>query len=161
MQEQDKPQFAEGMTALSLVFGKEVTKPLARAYFMALQEYPINNVLSAIDNHVKNGKFFPKPIELADIINTGKPNNNDKALLAWLSIERAISKLGPYRTLELNDRLAMEIIKHVGGWSNLCSLTTKELDFKKRDFIQAYTTTAITDDKDLPKSLAGCMMFRS
>jgi hypothetical protein len=55
----------------------------------------------------------------------------------------------------MDDRLAMEIVKHVGGWSNLCNLSYKELDFKKREFVEAYKTTALTSDKDLPKSLAG------
>lgn len=155
MNEQDKNEFTKHMISLSEMFNKEVTKPLARMYFDALSEYSVEQIGQAVNEHIKTGRFFPKPVELSDIINRGKPNNKDKALLAWMSVERAISAIGPYRTLTLDDRLASKIVEHVGGWSNMCKLTTKELEFKKRDFIEAYTTTALTSDKELPKSLAG------
>lgn len=151
----DEKRFGEAMATSAAIFDKKLTAPVLRITFETLKEFSIEQVEAAFLMHLKTGEFFPRPAQLIEIINVGKPNNNDKALLAWLSIERAISKLGPYRTLTLDDRLAMEIINHIGGWSHICSLSYKELDFKKKDFIQAYTTTAITDDKDLPKSLAG------
>jgi hypothetical protein len=155
MNDYDKEQFSRALVESSFVFPREITTPLKKIYFEALEDLDINDVYAAFKKHNATAVFFPKPIDIRNIINSGKPNNEDKAVLAWLSITNAISKIGPYRTLTLEDRLAMEIVNHVGGWSNLCNLSYKELDFKKREFVEAYTTTAITSDKDLPKSLVG------
>ena len=155
MNEQDKQTFANQLMVLSEVFGKEVSKPLARIYFESLAEYSIDQVTQAINKHIKTGKFFPKPVELTDIINGGKPNTQDKALLAWLSIIDAMKKLGAYRALTVNDRLALEVVKQIGGYTNLCSLTYKELEFKKREFVEVYTSIEKIDEDLLPKSLQG------
>jgi hypothetical protein len=155
MNNNDEKKFGELMAVSGSIFDKELTKPILRIMFETLKEYSIDQVDAAFTKHLQTGDFFPRPSQLIRIINAGKPNNEDKAVLAWLSITNAISKIGPYRALTLDDKLAMQIINHVGGWSNLCNLSYKELDFKKREFIQAYTTTAITNEKDLPKSLAG------
>lgn len=155
MKNSDEMKFAETMTMLGVVFPTNVTQTLANAYFVALKPFTIEQVMAAAERHIEIGRFFPKPIELADIINAGKPNGEDKAVLAWMSITSAISKIGPYRSLILDDRLAMEIVKHVGGWSNLCNLSYKELDFKKREFVESYKVAALISQKDLPKSLSG------
>lgn len=155
MNNNDEQAFINQLMLLSEVFGKEVSKPLARIYFETLAEYSIDQVTHAANKHIKTGKFFPKPVELTDIINGGKPNTQDKALLAWVSIIDAVKRLGPYRTLTLKDRLAMQIVNHVGGYVGLCSLSTKDLEFKKRDFVEAYTTADKVDEELLPKSLKG------
>lgn len=151
----DKKKFGELMAVSGSIFDKELTAPMLRIMFETLSEYSIDQIGAAFTKHLQTGDFFPRPAQLIRIINAGKPSSDDRATLAWMSITNAISKIGPYRTLTLDDKLALEIIKHVGGWSNLCNLSYKDLDFKKREFVEAYKATAVTNEKDLPKSLAG------
>ena len=155
MNDSNEMKFAETMTMLGVVFPTNVTPVLAKAYFLALKRFTIEEVTAAAERHIETGKFFPKPVELTDIINAGKPNTQDKALLAWVDVITAIGKIGSYRELTLNDKLSMKVIKSIGGWSNLCSLTYKELEFKKREFIGIYATTEKVDDNLLPQSLKG------
>ncbi len=155
MNESNEMKFAEIMTMLGVVFPTNITPVLAKAYFLALDKFTIEQVGAAAEQYIKTGKFFPKPVELTDIINGGKPNSKDKALLAWVSIIDAMKKKGAYRSLTLDDRLAMQIVNHIGGYVNLCSLSYKDLEFKKREFIEAYTTTEKIDDNLLPSSLKG------
>lgn len=155
MNNQDKEKFSEALVESSFVFPRDITKPMLKIYFEALEDLDINDIHRAIKKHNGSAVFFPKPVDIRNIINSGKPNTENKAVLAWLSITAAIGTIGPYRSLTLDDRLALKIVKHVGGWSNLCKLSYKELDFKKREFVEAYTATALTSKKELPKSLAG------
>ena len=155
MNDSNEMKFAETMTMLGVVFPTNVTPVLAKAYFLALKRFTIEEVTAAAERHIETGKFFPKPVELTDIINAGKPNTQGKAVLAWLGIIDAIGKIGPYRSPVLSDRLSMQIVNHVGGWGNLCQLDFKQLDFKKREFVEAYVATAVTDENLLPQSLKG------
>lgn len=156
MNEQDTKRFTvEVMIPLSEMFAKEVTKPLARMYFNALKEFTIDQVVAAVEKHIEQGRFFPKPVELRDIININKPKIEDKALLAWNHIERSISKLGPYRALTLTDGVTAKSLDSVGGWVRICSMDHKELEFKKRDFIKTYLATAPTSEDSLPILING------
>ncbi len=155
MNNSDKERFSTALVEASFVFTKDITKPMLKIYFELLEDLDINDIHRAIKKHSQTGQFYPKPADIRNIINADKPSSDDKATLAWMSITNAIGKIGPYRTLVLDDKLALEIIKHIGGWSNLCNLSYKDLDFKKREFVEAYKATALTSDKDLPKSLAG------
>ncbi len=155
MNSDDKGQFSTALVEASFIFTKDITKPMLKIYFELLEDLDINDIHRAIKKHCQVGQFYPKPADIRCIVNSGTPSTKDKATLAWLDITAAIGKIGPYRSLTLDDRLAMKIVKHVGGWSNLCNLSYKELDFKKREFVDAYTTTALTSEKELPKSLAG------
>lgn len=155
MNDNDKERFSSALVAASFAIPRDVSKPMLTAYYNLLSDLDISDIEIAIENHCRVSQFYPKPADIRNIINGGKPNSKDKALLAWVSIIDAMKKKGAYRSLTLDDRLAMQIVNHVGGYVNLCSLSYKDLEFKKREFIEAYTTTEKVDDNLLPKSLKG------
>lgn len=155
MNNSDKARFKNALVGASVIFTKEITKDFLNVMFESLKDLSIEDLERSIMTHIKTGKFFPKPAQLIYLINANKPNNKERALIAWLEVENAIVRVGQYRSLHLSDRLAIEVIKRIGGWQNICSLETKELSFKKREFIDAYTAIDHIDDNELPKSLAG------
>ncbi len=67
MQEQDKNAFRDMMMAAGEVYGREITKPLLQIYFSALTSSSIDQVNSALMDHMKDekvGQYFPKPADL-------------------------------------------------------------------------------------------------
>lgn len=163
MQETDKNSFHELMLGAGELYGKEITKPLLRIYFNALEDLTIEQVTHAFSAHIKStdqaGTFFPKPADLIRQI-TGSVKEQqqlveDRAEMAWACIEREISRIGSYGTLELEDKQAIAAVKSIGGWRQLCMSTYDQLVWKKKEFMSAYDTYERTDLSMLPNKLPG------
>ena len=155
MTNEDKNEFTEVLVTASFVATKDITKPMLKIYFELLEDLDINDIKAAVKKHCQTSVFYPKPADIRAIINANKPKIEDKALLAWNHIERSISKLGGYRSLTLTDRVSAKSLDSVGGWQRICSMSYKELEFKKRDFIKTYLATAPTSDNLLPIKMNG------
>ncbi len=163
MIEQDKRKFKELMAGVGEVYGKDITKPLLSIYFNALEDLSIEQAAQAFTNHVrstgKESTFFPKPADLIRQIEGSteqkKEAVEDRAMIAWACVERAISKVGSYGTLKLDDKQAIAAVKAMGGWQSLCLSTYDQLTWKKKEFIKAYETFERTPIENLPASLPG------
>jgi hypothetical protein len=163
MQETDKNSFHELMLGAGELYGKEITKPLLRIYFNALEDLTMEQVTHAFSAHIKStdqaGTFFPKPADLIRQI-TGAVKEQqqlveDRAEMAWACIEREISRIGSYGTLELDDKQAIAAVKAIGGWRALCMCTYDQLVWKKKEFFSSYDCYERTDLSALPSKLPG------
>lgn len=163
MNESDKNDFTEIMMGLGELYGKEVTKPLLRIYFTALQNMTIQEFSQAASLHTqsieKAGTFFPKP---ADIIRalTGSIEKQaqeveDKAEMAWACVVGEISRIGHTSPLQIEDRQAMAAVKALGGWMSLCMSSNNELTWKKKEFMKVYETYERIPVDQLPHQLPG------
>jgi len=163
MIESDKDNFKELMVGVGELYGKEMTKPLLRIYFGALEDYTVDQISRALTAHVKStskaGTFFPKP---ADIIRQleGSPedqtkNLEDRAELAWGCIEGEIRRIGSYGSLDIGDKQALAAVKAIGGWQRLCMSTYEELVWRKKEFTNAYECYDRTPIDALPSKLPG------
>lgn len=163
MQDTDKHAFHELMMSAGEIYGKEVTKPLLRIYYNALEDLTIKQVTHAFTMHMRctdqNGTFFPKP---ADIIRQISGTNQqyqrsieERAELAWQCILGEISRVGPYKPLTLDDGQAMAAVKGLGGWISLCKCSYDDLTWKKKEFISMYEGYENTPLEHLPKQLPG------
>ena len=163
MIEQDKRKFKELMAGVGEVYGKDITKPLLSIYFNALEDLSIEQAAQAFTNHVrstgKESTFFPKPADLIRQIQGSteqkKEAVEDRAMIAWACVEGAISRIGPYGTLKLDDKQAMAAVKTMGGWQSLCRVTYDQMTWKKKEFIEAYKTFDRTPIENLPAALPG------
>lgn len=63
----DKPLFSRAMTRLFAIYGDELTPALLHAWWGALEEFPIEDVMAAMNLHAKDpkaGMFRPTPAHL-------------------------------------------------------------------------------------------------
>ena len=67
MTESDMPVFAAALHRLGEVFGEPVSTGRADAYFAALEDLPIEAVLTAARAAIRGSKFFPRPAELREL----------------------------------------------------------------------------------------------
>ena len=118
MTNQDRAAFGRMMFALGDTFHEPVTELRVEAYFDALRDLPIADVLVAGRAAIRDARFFPRPIELREHLD-GKVE--DQAELAWVAVQREVRRVGytgtPTWPDEATRRAAMELY---GGWTALC-----------------------------------------
>ena len=158
MDNQDKKEFATLITSMSELYGKEASTDLMKLYFEILIDYSIEDVKQGFNKHVldpKQGTFFPRPADVVRHISSNQPSLEAKGEMAWAIINKKISSLGSYVNLELGDRQALAAVKALGGWKYVCSKTTEQLVWVKKEFISIYENYENTAMELLPQSLPG------
>jgi hypothetical protein len=138
LQAKDSGAFAQMLSAVAAVYGREVTPDVTAIYWAALAPYDLAAVRQAFDRHVKSpdaGQFMPKP---ADLIRMLGGTSSDAALQAWAKVERAIRRVGGHDSVAFDDPLIHRAIDDMGGWVKLCATTEDELPFRARDFQNLY-----------------------
>lgn len=145
MTDTDRPRFAELMLALSETFESQVSSLRMQLYFDSLRDVPIESVTSAVQAAIDRLKFFPKPVELRELI-AGPVA--DTAALAWADFVSEVSRVGYMRTPSL-PATTMETIRIVfGGWRQACGALpaadgerAPEFMGWRKQFIAAYGDT--------------------
>ena len=158
MIESDKVSFAEIMVGYGEMYNKEITKSLMRVYFSALQAYSIQDIEQGFGKHSadpKHGSFMPKPADIIRQIEADKPSVESRAELAWMTIEKKMGSVGAYGSLKLDDLQALAAVKSLGSWKHLCHTEIDKLQWKRKEFIEAYKNFESTPIEALPSHLAG------
>lgn len=120
----DRIAFAQGLFLLGETFNEPVSEVRAEGYFLALRDVPVADVLEAIQRAITECRFFPRPVELREMIG-GRVE--DRAEIAWLAVLRLVRRYGypgtdgrgaaPEFPDEASKRAALELY---GGWVALC-----------------------------------------
>ena len=71
MTDVDRPRLAKLLAVFCEAFNEPVSDLRAEAYFIALQDLPIH-ALESVQIAALNGKFFPRPRELRELIAPGE-----------------------------------------------------------------------------------------
>jgi len=148
---QSKQVFSEYMSMLSELFDKEVTPVLSRAYWSILSPFSDAQCKAAFDAAIARCRFFPKPAELLELISGPE---TDKAMLAWLRVDKAVRTIGNYESIDFaDDRAINSTIEAMGGWVALCNTSEAEWKWKRKEFENLYP--AMTRRTDHPEYLPG------
>lgn len=158
MIESDKQEFRMLMVGIGELYSKEITKPLLQIYFGSLAKFPIDQVSNGISKHVadqKHGTFMPKPADIIRQIEAGKPSPEQRAEMAWMTIEREMSRIGAYGSLKMDDLQALAAVQSLGSWRELCHTDISKLAWKRKEFIEAYKNFENAPLESLPNHLVG------
>ena len=118
MTDHDAVAFGEAMHALGHVFNEEITRIRIEGYFDALREFPMPQVTAAVRLTMRTCRFFPKPVELRELM-TGRADA--RADLAWGELLREVRRVGYLGTPMFTDASMLPTIHTVfGGWRHLC-----------------------------------------
>lgn len=123
MTELDRVPFAEGMLVLSETFNEPVSELRTEGYFEALRDHDINEVNRAIRQAMRACKFFPKPVELRELIDG---TTADAAEAAWGTVLREIRRVGYIGTPNLEPRTFKAVCELWGSWQRLCTTLPAE-----------------------------------
>ena len=158
MDNSNKKEFAQTLSAVGEMYDKKISTNLMKMYFDSLIDYSIGDVKSGLSKHSldpKHGTFFPKPADIVRNIAGQQQTPTDRALIAWMEIEKRISSVGSYGTLKIEDKQAMMAVKAIGSWQQLCATDRDKLAFKRQEFIANYNALENTPVEMLPESLLG------
>lgn len=134
---EERARFLEGIAGLYELHGKEPQKPLTKIYFFALARYDIEIVLQAMAKALGKSKFFPKPVEIIEIIE-GKIES--RAEVEALKVLDAMKTLSRTNAVVFDDPVTAAVVERgYGGWFKLAS-THKEANdtWFVKDFRQRY-----------------------
>lgn len=132
----ERKEFMDMFSGLCLTLGKEPSKNLILAYHTALSRFDIGVVKEAINKAVVSFKWFPKPVEIIELIEGSSVDNSE---IQCAQAFEAVRRVGPYESVVFDDPVTQEVIKqYYGGWPKFCEGDEGEEVFKKNDFKKAY-----------------------
>lgn len=158
MIESDKESLAEIMVGYGEMYNKPMTKSLMRVYFMTLKQYSLEEIENAMIKHSKDpkhGSYMPKTADIIRQIDIDKPSVDCRAELAWMTIEKKISSVGAYGKLKIDDLQALAAAQALGSWRDLCHTDVDKLQWKRKEFIDAYKNFESAPIELLPNHLVG------
>ena len=162
MNDQDKSRFKTALTMIANTYDVEFRNDKIVMWWKLFNRHDIDQFEAAVLAHITDpdeGMFNPKPAHIIKRMNgsskQNKESTEERAEIAWADIYGQIGRIGPYKAPNVADKQALAAVKGVGGWVYLCSLTTEELVWKKKEFVSLYDTYENTPLDRLPSSLPG------
>lgn len=149
MTDDDRQPFAEGLFTLTETFNEPASDTKIEAYFSALREFDIDDVLRAMRHALQHAKFCPRPAELREAI---EGSVDDGADAAWGDVLREIRRVGYVGTPTLDDRTLRAVRELWGSWQRLCEtlpVEGPELIGWIKQFKAAYASGARTEQRAL------------
>lgn len=118
MTDDDRPAFAEAMHLLGETYNEHVSELRAEGYFDGLSDLSLAELNRAVRLALRACRFFPKPVELRELL-TGTPDANADA--AWGELIREVRRVGYLGTPTFSDeRTLLAIGETWGNWAHLC-----------------------------------------
>lgn len=138
MKAEEFEKFREGVQGVYSFYGKEVSSFALDVWWTALKQFDLAAVVDAFNRHLTNsdcGQWLPKP---ADIIRTLGGRTQDRALIAWSKVDKAVRSVGPYESVIFDDELIHRVISDMGGWIGFGQKDENEWPFVAKEFVERY-----------------------
>lgn len=157
MKPNEKKAFFASLAVIAETVNRKISPVVMKAYWACLEPYPFSEVQRALEEVLKNPNvkkqlYFLSPKDVIEII---EGDTNEKSLMAWTEVRKAIREIGQYDSIIFSDELIHAVISDMGGWIALCQCTEKELAFAQRDFERRYQVYCRRRPKVLPRQLTG------
>lgn len=125
-----KTDLIKALIVTSELYQKPFSDAAARLLVEDLSEYPVESVLIALSFCRKELRNFPTVSDIVARIPGSALNPAQEAQLVTGEIMKAITHLGPYKTLEAKQAIGVvgwEVIRMSGGWESVCQLTDRDI----------------------------------
>lgn len=148
----DKARFARGMLAMTEAFGATPMSELGMEFFArAMSKYSDDEIEDAMVRATERFKFRPKPAELIELINENRQKLGDTAELAWEELYNAIARQGPRANVNFSDPKLNRIVRLLGGWDAVCQWEEKEIQWRRKEFLEYHANLPECDFLALDK----------
>lgn len=142
-------EFLSGIKTLCIAYSKEdFDKTKCEVWYGYFKNVDFEVFKKAIKMVTMKEKFFPSIATLLEYVNNIEyPKNNPEE--EFEEVRKAIRRYGSYRVDEAINSLkepTQRVVRKLGGFSKLCCLTSSELDWVRKDFIDIYKTQTESDE---------------
>lgn len=158
MDNSNKQKFAQLFYAAGEYYDKSISDQLLLMYFNGLSHYSIEEVESALNDHMQDsdrGRWFPKLADFYHKLQKAQLSAEERAEIAWAELERKIRTEGSYGSLNLEDKVALAAVKGFTSWKDLCMMDVSKMTWAKKEFMSLYSTYNKAPIESLPQSLPG------
>jgi len=131
--------FKQYLTALSEIFGKEVSALLSSLYWETLKPFTDAECEQVFKEMIFSAKFFPKPADFLEIL---RGKQEDQAVRAWVKVVDAIRRVGNYQSVKFDDPVIHSVFKFWGGWGVTADWKEVDLKWKAKEFERLYAIMA-------------------
>ena len=156
MRADEHDKFHEGIVGVMSFYGRDVSGFAMDVWWSALRQYDLVAITEAFNRHLTNpdsGQFAPKP---ADIVRMLGGRTQDRALVAWSKVDRAVRCVGTYASVAFDDPLIHRVLHDMGGWVGIGQKTEDEWPFVAKEFENRYRGYAMRGESpDYPCVLIG------
>lgn len=156
MRASDKAEFSELITQVLGFYRQDASEFALSVWWEACKGADLEQVRKALNAHAvhpEKGQYAPKP---ADLVRELGGTFTDRALIAWGRVQRAMSEIGAYASVDFGDAVIHAVIRELGGWATICRIPNEEQQFLQKrfcDFHRTYTTRGTP--ADTPLALSG------
>ena len=139
------------ITLLSEKYERVISETMANMIIGALKDFPDSECEKAFNHVIKYGRFYKDLIP--DLLAFLERKHDDKPALAWVMVDRAVRKIGPYDSVMFSDPVIHSVIESMGGWVAFQNCTEADWKWRRKDFESLYRVMA--KQKDHPQYLPG------
>lgn len=156
MKQQDFQQFHEGIEGVYSFYNRELSRFALDVWWNAMKPFDLAVVIDAFNRHLMNpdnGQFLPKPADLVKLLGG---STQDRALVAWAKVDKALRRIGTYESVVFDDPIIHRVLHDMGGWVPLGQKTEDEWPFIAKEFENRYRGfSSRGETPSYPKVLAG------
>ncbi len=137
-------RFAQALLALASAFNAECDEMKVRAFWMGLDDIPIEKIELAVRLAMKGCKFMPTVRELREL--AGEMSPEQRAIRAFDAFAGAVQSLGCCGSPDFDDRVINATVNNMGGWLRICE-RADEPDFDiwgRKEFERIYVSLCRT-----------------
>jgi hypothetical protein len=119
---------------------------LIEAWHITLEDLTDQEIANGLKKALSsNNRFMISSGEFRELAITGEGHSGIEAEAreAWNLV---VSNLNYYAHPVFKNSVISEAIRNMGGWQSLCSMLTKDIPFREKDFINHYRTYKIRNE---------------
>lgn len=138
MQSSEKPTFAAILNGLAAIKpGGKLTPEAYEVWWLAMQEWPLDDFREAAAHLAKNVEFMPSPFHFEQLRKAGRRTVGE----AW---SKAVASCGSswtpqgYRGGTSGDELIDNAVRSIGGYAAIAQCDQDKLHFLERRFCEHY-----------------------
>lgn len=130
---------AVAISAAAETLGRPLSPAALKMYVEILAEASVEDVERACAESLRTNNFLPAPAKLLEMSGLGSVTPDDRAMLAWESVCRAVTRYGAYKHVSFDDPIINAAIRNIGGWPSICERSHEEFEtWTRKEFLRAY-----------------------
>lgn len=84
----------------------------------------------------------PTPAAVRRYAGAAGLTDEQRALVGWRVVRSSVLRYGAYYSIDFDDKIIHAAVRAIGGWASLCSTQHDEMQWKQKQFIEAYLNVA-------------------
>ncbi|GAG01616.1 unnamed protein product [marine sediment metagenome] len=149
----DQTKIAEAFMALCELHEKQISPVTRKMYVESLKEFSMEQITLAISRSIREHKWFPKPVELIELIRGTEPQSGEVAELQASRIIEQVRKVGSWGSPVWEDPITQRLMNSRFSYHSVCKMLESEMTWFVKEFKEAYRANVDIQQIEAPAVL--------